>query len=335
MTLPSSVWVENPPFDIVRAQHVELTVTDLDASREFYVDLLGLYLTEETDDALYLRGFEERLHHSLVLRLDSEPLLDHAAFRVRRPEELEKAADYYESLGCTPQLVHDVERGQGPALRVHDPLGFPLEFFYEMEQVDCLLQRYDLFRPSRLMRLDHVNIYVSDAVEAYEAYRELGFRCSEYISRDGDNRLAAAWLFRKPTVHDIALTSGRGPRLHHIAYTSADSRAVTDLCDQLAGAHREAAIERGPGRHGVSNAFFVYLRDPDGHRVELYTSDYFTGDPDHEPIRWSASDARRRTFWGHHVPDSWYEEGTLVRDSSGEGAPLTEAIVDERLVVAE
>jgi hypothetical protein len=30
----------------------------------------------------------------------------------------------------------------------------------------------------------------------------------------------------------------------------------------------------------VSNAFYVYLRDPDGHRVELYTSDYFTGDPD-------------------------------------------------------
>ena len=77
-------------------------------------------------------------------------------------------------------------------------------------------------------------------------------------------------------------------------------------------------IERGPGRHGVSNAFFVYLRDPDGHRIELYTGDYYTGDPDHEPIRWSASDARRRTFWGHHVPDSWYEEGSLVRKPDGE-----------------
>ena len=99
--------------------------------------------------------------------------------------------------------------------------------------------------------------------------------------------------------------------------------------------HREGIIERGPGRHGVSNAFFVYLRDPDGHRVELYTGDYYTGDPDHEPIRWSASDARRRTFWGHHVPDSWYEEGSLVRGADGRAAELAEPILDERLVAVE
>ena len=43
-------------------------------------------------------------------------------------------------------------------------------------------------------------------------------------------------------------------------------------------------IERGPGRHGVSNAFFVYLRDPDGHRIELYACDYYTGDPDLKPL---------------------------------------------------
>ena len=48
-----------------------------------------------------------------------------------------------------------------------------------------------------------------------------------------------------------------------------------------------ANMERGPGRHGIANAFFLYVRDPDGHRVELFTSDYLTVDPDHEPIRWS------------------------------------------------
>ena len=87
-----------------------------------------------------------------------------------------------------------------------------------------------------------------------------------------------------------------------------------------------SAIERGPGRHGVSNAFFVYLRDPDGHRVELYTGDYYTGDPDHRPIRWSASDPRRRTFWGHHVPDSWYEEGSLVRAPDGKTEYMVPAL---------
>ena len=48
-----------------------------------------------------------------------------------------------------------------------------------------------------------------------------------------------------------------------------------------------ANMERGPGRHGISNAFFLYIRDPDGHRIELFTSDYLTVDPDLEPLRWS------------------------------------------------
>jgi 3,4-dihydroxyphenylacetate 2,3-dioxygenase len=324
-----------PPFDIVRTSHVELVVTDLGATREFYVGVLGLVPTAETGDALYLRGLEERLHHSLVLRQGPEPLVDHVAFRVGRPEDLGEIARTYEALGCPTHTVEDVELGQGPALRVHDPLGFPLEFFYEMEHAECLLQRFDAYRGARITRADHVNFYVPDAQQGYDYYRALGFRCSEYIATDPDDRLVAVWLYRKPTVHDVALTTGRGPRLHHFAFTTSESGSITALCDILAGARREDVIERGPGRHGVSNAFFVYLRDPDGHRIELYTGDYYTGDPDHEPIRWSVSDPRRRTFWGHHVPDSWYEEGTAVRGPDGRTVELTEPVLDERLAAVE
>jgi len=71
-----------------------------------------------------------------------------------------------------------------------------------------------------------------------------------------------------------------------------------------------ANMERGPGRHGISNAFFLYVRDPDGHRLELYTSDYFTGDHDHEPLRWSLRDPRRQTLWGAPAPRSWFEQGS-------------------------
>ena len=38
---------ERMPFDIVRAAHIELVVTDLARAREFYVDTLGLEPTEE------------------------------------------------------------------------------------------------------------------------------------------------------------------------------------------------------------------------------------------------------------------------------------------------
>ena len=66
MTGPVPVFY--PPFNIVRLSHVVFRVTDLAASRAFYVDTLGLQVTEETADIIYLRGLEERNHHSLVLR---------------------------------------------------------------------------------------------------------------------------------------------------------------------------------------------------------------------------------------------------------------------------
>ena len=94
-------------------------------------------------------------------------------------------------------------------------------------------------------------------------------------------------------------------------------------------------IERGPGRHGVSNAFFVYLRDPDGHRIELYACDYYTGDPDLAPLRWSVSDVRCRSFWGARAPDSWYEESSLVMGPDGRVATTSDANVDERTARSE
>src|SRR5262249_57293088 len=68
--------------------------------------------------------------------------------------------------------------------------------------------------------------------------------------------------------------------------------------------------ELAPARHGISNPFSLYVRNPDGHRLELYTSDYFTGDHDHEPLRWSLKDPRRQTLWGSPAPRSWFEEGS-------------------------
>ena len=81
-------------------------------------------------------------------------------------------------------------------------------------------------------------------------------------------------------------------------------------------------IERGPGRHGITNAYFLYLRDPDGHRIELYTSDYLSVDPDFEPIRWQLHDPRRQALWGGNAPKSWFLEGSPVELSMAAGSKL-------------
>jgi hypothetical protein len=105
--------------------------------------------------------------------------------------------------------------------------------------------------------------------------------------------------------------------LHHLAFACPESHHILNLADTLGATNEYEHIERGPGRHGVSNAFYLYLRDPDGHRVELYTTDYFTGDPGHQPLRWSVNDQRRRDFWANPIVPRWYEEASRVLDLDG------------------
>ena len=312
-----------PPPDIVRSVYAELVVTDLARARWFWVDVLGFVVTESGPGALYLRGYDELTHHNLILTEGAEPAAGRLAFRVRTPADLDLAVDFYTSLGCrTTRLPAGTTPGIGPAVRAEDPLGFTVEYFCEAATADRLQQRYDLRRGAEVARMDHFNIVVPDVQAAYEYYTSLGFGLSETI--EDAQTLYAAWMFRKQTVHDVAFTGGAGPRLHHLGFFAHETHQVLRICDILGSLHSEGHIERGPGRHGVSNAFYVYLRDPDGHRVEIYTSDYYTGDPGHPVLRWDVSDPRRRSFYGHAVVPSWYAEASTVLDLDGQPRPVSD-----------
>lgn len=318
---------------ILRAAHIEFRVTDLERAAAFYVDLLGFIETARDRRRLYLRGYEEWQHHGMVLRLAETPGVGHIAFRVAAPADLEALAALAKADGLPHRWVDGEEAGQGRALRVQDPAGLPLEFFHEMAPVERLLQRYDQYRGPGIMRLDHFNCQVPDVQHAADWYqRVLGFHCSELTeTEDAPPRLWAIWLHRKQNVHDIALMTGVGPRVHHAGFWLTDAAAVLRAADILAAAGRTEAIERGPGRHGLSNAFFLYLRDPDGNRIELYTGDYMISDPDWPPIRWKLNDPRRATLWGHAAPPSWFDEASPVEDVlSRTFLPLGEPAIHDR-----
>ncbi|MEC5422997.1 3,4-dihydroxyphenylacetate 2,3-dioxygenase [Virgibacillus sp. C22-A2] len=302
-------------FNIIRCARAILHVTDLDASRKFYVDALGFIETESDAEHIYLRGLEEHTHHSLVLKKAEKPCVETLGYKVQSNADLEALSLLFEEEGHqTKWLENGEQHAIGRALRVQDISGLPLEFFADIEPAERLLQRYDLYKGSRMQRIDHFNCSVSDVERASAFYQEkLGFACSEYTdTSDGD--IWAAWLHRKQTVHDQAFMNGVGPRLHHIGFWLPDPLAIIHTCDVLASMGYGNSIERGPGRHGLSNAFFLYLRDPDGHRIELYNGDYLTSDPDFKPIRWDINDPMRQTFWGHAAPDCWFNEASAVMD---------------------
>lgn len=306
MPLPAAVLY--PAFNTLRLSHVTLGVQDLAASKAFYVDTLGMQISDETQNAIYLRALEERGHHSVVLQ-SGAPQVEVLGFKVFAEEELDKAHDWFSEKGHS---VAWVERPfQGRTLLTHDHLGIPIEFYFEMDRLDPIHQQYALYRGVKPLRIDHFNCFVPNVDEAVAFWGEMGFRVTEYTEDEDSKRLWAAWMHRKGGVHDMAFTNGTGPRLHHLAFWVPTPLNIIDLLDLMSTTGYVANIERGPGRHGISNAFFLYIRDPDGHRIEIYCSDYQTVDPDLEPIKWDLKDPQRQTLWGAPAPESWFKEGSV------------------------
>ena len=325
--MPVPAPVLYPPFNILRLSHVEYRVTDLAASRAFYVDTLGLQVTHEDAETIYLRAMEERGHHCIVLRQAGQASVGVLGFKLFDQPDLEKAEAFFRGKGLP---VDWVERPfMGRVLRTCDPFGIPLEFYVKMDRLPPIHQTYALYKGVKPLRIDHFNMFSSDVDASVAFYNEIGFRVTEYTEDDASGKLWAAWMHRKGGVHDVAFTNGTGPRLHHTAFWVPNPLAIIDLLDLMATTGYVGNIERGPGRHGISNAFFLYIRDPDGHRIEIYCSDYQTVDPDLEPIRWSLTDPQRQTLWGAPAPRSWFEEGSLF-----EGVALVESGLKAQPIVA-
>src|SRR5436190_22877420 len=140
--------VFNPPFNIIRASHVELGVADIARARAFYVDCLGYLVSDEDKDALYLRGVEERNHHSVVLRKSKDIAALAIGFKLGSEEDLDKAANWFTARKLPvswPQVPF-----QGRTLRTADAVGMPIDLYFKMDRVPSMLQKYALYQGARI-----------------------------------------------------------------------------------------------------------------------------------------------------------------------------------------
>ncbi|MBU2941318.1 3,4-dihydroxyphenylacetate 2,3-dioxygenase [Shimia thalassica] len=316
-----------PDFNIVRLSHVEYRVQDLAKSRAFYVDTLGLQVTYEDQDRIYLRAMEERGHHCIVLVQADNSDVGVLGFKLFDDPDLDKAAAWFASKGLPIDWIERPHMGR--TLRTRDPWGVPLEFYVKMDRLAPIHQKYKLYNGVKPLRIDHFNMFSADVDASVAFYNEMGFRTTEYTEDAETGKVWAAWMHRKGGVHDVAFTNGKGPRLHHTAFWVPTPLNIIDLLDLMATTGWVDNIERGPGRHGISNAFFLYILDPDGHRIEIYCSDYQTVDPDLEAIKWDLKDPQRQTLWGAAAPRSWFEHGSVF-----EGADLKESALKAQPIIA-
>jgi catechol 2,3-dioxygenase len=311
--VPLPVTNQAPPFDVTRLSHVVLQVTDLGSSRAFYEEVIGLVVTESDSDTLYLRGVEERCHHSLVLRraTTSPPACERIGFRVAGEEDLDRGESFLTSRGFKATFAE--VPNQGRTLRVSDAGRLALEFCAHMPTRSRQIAEFASHRGAAAARIDHVQAHVRDIVAAASFYAELGFRVSEYASADGtaETPFRSVFLARKGNANDIVLSANLGPRCHHTAFVVHDaSTTLLKVCDLAAGRGGREQLEWGPNRHGLGYEQFLYLRDPDGHRVELLSHPYQLIDGDDEPFGWSTSDANVPNLWGPPAPESWFKVAT-------------------------
>jgi catechol 2,3-dioxygenase len=74
-------------------------------------------------------------------------------------------------------------------------------------------------------------------------------------------------------------------------------------------------IESGPAKHGTTQAYFMYVFEPGGNRVELFgDTGYLIFDPDWQTVVWDVAnevDLAKSSIWfGGGLAKSFYNYGT-------------------------
>ncbi|AGT33885.1 2,3-dihydroxybiphenyl 1,2-dioxygenase (plasmid) [Geobacillus genomosp. 3] len=295
--------------EIAKFGHIALITPNLEKSVWFFRDIVGLEEVDRQGDTIFLRAWGDWEHHTLSLTPGNRARVDHIAWRTKRPEDVETFAEQLKAKGTEVQWIEPgEEKGQGKAIRFRLPNGYPFEIYYDVEKPKApegkkSRLKNNVYRPSYGIaprRIDHVNVWTTNPSEIHQWLKDnMGFKMREYI-RLNNGFVAGGWMSVTPLVHDIGVMvdpKGQPNRLHHFAYYLDNVTDILRAADILR--EHDITIEMGgPGRHGISQAFFLYVKDPgSGHRLELFSGGYLIFDPDWEPIEWQEHELQEGLIW--------------------------------------
>ena len=290
------------PVRINRLGHLEIRSPDVAALATYYERVLGLAVTEQSEDAAYLTTGAD--HHCLAIRRGSAH--GRAGLGLLVDGELSDVESALREAGLAVERRSDPEPGIGQALVVVEPLtDMPISLYENQDHTD---EQTSLgLRPTKL---GHVANFAPELGPLRAFYEEiLGFRWSDII---GDFFVFLRCNADHHAVNIMSSTKRSG--LHHAAFEVRDFVHLKDMLDQLA--RNEVRLEWGPGRHGAGHNIFTYHRDPDGNLVELFceldvvhdeTNGTFEPRPWHEefpqgPRRWEVGPAAANK-WGPINPE--------------------------------
>ena len=242
--------------------YVELNVTDINASAEFYRSMVGLqYVATGSRGEVFLRCADD--HHSVVLHQASDPGLklvgwmldDESQFDVLHAR-LKKAGVPFRELSRGQLAPRHLER----TTRMVEPLsGVTFEFYLWKDH-----RAYDFDpRLAKIQRVGHAVIKTPHYAQVNKFMREvLNFAESDVI----EGTITFFRCFPNPYHHGFGVGNGAANGWHHINFMVSE---IDDIGRALARLRKAGVpIVFGPGRHPASGSVFLYWLDPDGMTVE-------------------------------------------------------------------
>src|ERR1700761_6981208 len=102
---------------ILRLQHVEVRVPDLELCTAYYTEVVGLIETAHDEGRVFLKCWDEHEHHSVVLRQAPTYGLDHMSFKVAEREDLDYSTERMKKREIALKRSARAEWGPGGARR--------------------------------------------------------------------------------------------------------------------------------------------------------------------------------------------------------------------------
>jgi catechol 2,3-dioxygenase len=303
---------------IAHLAHVEILTPRPEESLGFYRDVLGLEETTRAGQSVYLRGWGEWSHHSLKLTEAPQPALGHVGWRTWSPEDLQTAVARLDAIGAGEGWLEE-SVGHGRAYRFRSPGGHLHEVFWENEMYSPPPGMESPFpdRPQRYAprgvaprQIDHVTVMSTDPKGDAEWFRDtLGSTFTEYTMLDEESDLVVfAMSTNNEKSHDLGMILDQSDvpgRLHHFSWWVDSREDLLRAADILINAG--TPIEFGPGRHGMGEQDYLYVREPGGARVEINTGGYRLYVPDWETKRWVPSQGSNVFYRNVAMPHSMME----------------------------
>jgi 2,3-dihydroxy-p-cumate/2,3-dihydroxybenzoate 3,4-dioxygenase len=242
--------------------YVELNVTDLDTSRRFYEDIVGLQFIDRGEDGeVRLRCDDD--HHNLVLHRGKRPGLKRVGWML---EDASQFAILHAALARREVAYRELDDGEcrrrllRRATRVVEPAsGATMEFYLPADE------RPYRFVPTvaKIQRIGHAVIRTRRYHDAVDFTRQvLNFAVSDSVGE------AVTFLrcFPNPYHHGFGIANAPENGWHHLNLMVSEIDDIGRALNRLEAAG--VPIVYGPGRHPPSDSVFLYWLDPDGMTVE-------------------------------------------------------------------